>query len=154
MSIDFLLQLIQQTLHQHSFTFISTNHDTILYQYFNNILHRQSLYFISSSHLQQTFNELLQSILRNKLSDVLFITNIQRIFLRNDLANYSSQTFQQTMIHFFINTSSQTFTIGELVIDHSLYTSTNTSSHLHCILQRILHHIFIAYFNEYFIMIK
>ena len=58
---------------------------------------------ISSSYLQQTFNELLQSILRNKLSDVLFITNIQRIFLRNDLAHYSSHSFQQIMIQFFIN---------------------------------------------------
>ena len=53
--------------------------------------------FISTNSSQLHFNKLF-----NKLSDILFITNIQRIFLRNDLANYSSQTFQQTMIHFYI----------------------------------------------------
>ena len=52
MSIDFLLQLIQQ----HSFTFISTNHDTILYQYFNNILHRQSIFHFST-FLHHIFNK-------------------------------------------------------------------------------------------------
>ena len=54
----------------------------------------------------------------------------------------SKHSFQQTMIHFFINTSAQTFTIGELVIE------------LHHIFIMIKWQIFNEYFNEYFIMIK
>ena len=119
MSIDFLLQLIQQ----HSFTFISTNHDTILYllqQHTSSTIYISFLN-ISSSYLQQTFNELLQSILHNILHNKLVMyyfnkhsTNIfekrpSKLFITNISTNY--------MIHFFINYSSQTFTIGELVIE-------------------------------------
>ena len=116
MSIDFLLQLIQQ----HSFTFISTNHDTILYQYFNNILHRQSIFHFST-FLHHIFNKHSTNSYKAFFTTFfttnwwcIISTNIQRIFLRNDLANYSSQTFQQTI--WYISTS-QTFTIGELVIE-------------------------------------
>ena len=93
---------------------------------------------ISSSYLQQTFNELLQSILRNILRNILhnklvmyyfnkhstnifekrpsklFITNISTNYMIHFFINYSSQTFQQTI--WYISTS-QTFTIGELVIE-------------------------------------
>jgi len=133
MSIDFLLQLIQQ----HSFTFISTNHDTILYQYFNNILHRQSIFHFSTflhhifnKHSTNSYKAFFATFFATFFTTnwwCIISTNIQRIFLRNDLANYSSQTFQQTI--WYISTSqtfqqtiwyistSQTFTIGELVIE-------------------------------------
>ena len=114
MIIDFLLQLIQQTLHQHSFTFISTNHDTILYQHsFQQIM----IQFFINIHFNKSWY--------NSLST--FITNIhnRRVGYRSFIA-YFNEYFITSSLH----TSSQTFTIGELVIDHSLHTSTNTSSWL------------------------
>ena len=82
---------------------------------------------ISSSHLQQTFNELLQSILHNILHNKLVMyyfnkhsTNIfekrpsKQTFQQTIWYISTSQTFQQTI--WYISTS-QTFTIGELVIE-------------------------------------
>ena len=117
----------QQTLQQIEWYIIHHKHSTNIFE------KRSSKLFItniSTNSSQLHFNKLF-----NKLSDILFITNIQRIFLRNDLANYSSQTFQQTMIHFFINTSSQTFqqTMIHFYITniHNRRVGYRTSSHLH-----------------------
>ena len=95
-----------------SFTAYSTNYGTVLHRhsfqqtmiqffintsttYFNNILHRQSIFHFFITNISTNIQHILRNIprniprniLHNKLSDVLFITNIQRIFLRNDLAN-------------------------------------------------------------------
>ena len=112
-----------------SFTAYST---TFIHIHFNkswyNSLSTSTTYFnISSSYLQQTFNELLQSILHNILHNKLVMyyfnkhsTNIfekrpsKQTFQQTIWYISTSQTFQQTI--WYISTS-QTFTIGELVIE-------------------------------------
>ena len=99
-----------------SFTAYST---TFIHIHFNkswyNSLSTSTTYFnISSSYLQQTFNELLQSILHNILHNKLVMYYFNKHSTNIFEKRPSKQTFQQTI--WYISTS-QTFTIGELVIE-------------------------------------
>ena len=125
MSIDFLLQLIQQTMVQFFINIHSHSFQQIMIQffiYFNNIL--QHFFITSSTNIQRTLTKHSSQHSSQQIEwYIIHHKHSTNIFEKRP----SKHSFQQTMIHFFINTSAQTFTIGELVIDHSLHTS----SHLH-----------------------
>ena len=122
MSIDFLLQLIQQTMVQF-FNNIHFNRSwynslSILQQHTSSTIYISFLN-ISSSYLQQTFNELLQSILRNILHNKLVMYYFNKHSTNIFEKRPSKHSFQQTMIHFYITNI------------HNRRVGYRTSSHLH-----------------------
>ena len=162
MSIDFLLQLIQQ----HSFTFISTNHDTILYllqqhtsTFLHHIFNKQT-----ETHLQQTLTKHSSQHSSQHSTNsykAFFTTNWWYIISTNISTNsykacdrhfnkHSTTNFMMRIIHF-----NKCIRKSWYNVRHMLYNLFTTLLQLH----RILHHIFITttsshlhhIFNEYFI---